>query len=71
MELNYNYHGYPPNYLQVYQRELAKVTLKDVKSTLKKYFFPNQLKTMIVGDKTKIQNIEKLGEVANRPLDFD
>lgn len=69
MELKYNYFGYPPNYLQMFQKEIEAVTLSDVNEVLSSYFFPNKLKTMIVGDRTKIPDLDTLEGLKELPLD--
>lgn len=69
MELTYDYHGYPPNYLAVFQKEIEKVALSDIQEILPKYFFQDKLKVMIVGDKTKIGNLNTLPGLVEVPLD--
>lgn len=69
MELSYNYHGYPPNYLAVFQKEIEKVTLSGIREILPKYFFSDKLKVLIVGDKTKIKNLDTLQGLVEIPLD--
>lgn len=69
MELTYNYYGYPPNYLAVFQKEIEKVTLSDIQEILPEYFFPDKLKVMIVGDRTKIKSLDTLPDLVEIPLD--
>lgn len=69
MRLDYDYHGYPPNYLTLYQKEVESVTLADIKAVLAAYFFPDKLKVMIVGDRTKITGIEGLAGFSEKVLD--
>ncbi|OVE82047.1 hypothetical protein BVY03_02005 [bacterium K02(2017)] len=67
--LTYDYRGYPAGYLKIYQSEINKVTLQDVKDVLKEYFFPDKLKIFIVGDKTKIVGLNELAGLVEVPLD--
>lgn len=69
MELIYSYHGYPSNYLAIFQKEIEKVTLSDLLEILPEYFFPDKLKVMIVGDKTKIKSLDTLPDLVQIPLD--
>jgi zinc protease len=68
MRLLYDYYGYPPNYLAVYRKEIESVTLEQVKEVLPRYFFPDQLKVLVVGDKTKIPDFAGSG-YTELPLD--
>lgn len=68
MRLKYDYYGYPPNYLSIYQKEIESVTLEQVREVLPKYFFPDKLKILVVGDKTKIPDFAKAG-YTEIPLD--
>lgn len=69
MTLNYDYHGYPPHYLSIFQQEIMAVTLPEVKEVLAQYFFPDKLKIVIVGDKNKISNLNELEGLVVVPLD--
>ncbi len=71
MRLDYDYHGYPPKYLTLYQKEIESVTIEDVRDVLKKYFFPDKLKIMVVGEKAKIPDLTVLGEVREKILDSE
>lgn len=68
MRLIYDYYGYPPHYLSIYQKEIESVTLEQVKEVLPRYFFPDKLKVLVVGDKTKIPDFDKAG-YTEIPLD--
>lgn len=68
MTLRFDFFGYPPNYLSIYQREIKSVTLTQVRAVLQDYFFPDRLKIMVVGDKDKIKDSAKLG-LKEIPLD--
>lgn len=69
--LDYDYKGYPPKYLEIFQEKIEAVTLDQVNGVLQKYFFPDRLKIMIVGNKSEITDINKLGSVKMRPLDWE
>lgn len=68
MRFKYDYYGYPPNYLSIYQKEIESVTLEQVREVLPRYFFPDKLRVLVVGDKTKIPDFAKAG-YAEIPLD--
>lgn len=70
-QFTYDYYGYPPHYLQVFQKEVEAVTLDQVKDVLAKYFFPDRLKLMIVGDKSKIPDLKSLAGSVEKPLDME
>lgn len=69
MRLTYDYYGYPPNYLKVYEREIKAVKLNQVKEILDTYFFPQKLKTVIVGDKSRIKDLGTLEGLVEQALD--
>jgi len=69
MRLTYDYHGYPPNYLKIFQKEIEAVTLPQIKDILAIYFFPEKLKIMIVGDRAKIKDLNQLEGFVEIPLD--
>lgn len=59
-ELRYDYLGYPDNYLQFFQKKIEAVSLEDVHEVLRKYFFADKMKVLIVGESSKINDLEKL-----------
>lgn len=67
----FEFYGYPPNYISVMKNEIEKVTLTDIKRVLKKYFFPENLKIMVVGSPDVLSDLNKLGSVEELPLDND
>lgn len=69
--VRYDYYGYPPNYLALFQKEVEKITLDDVKQSLAQYFFPNKLKLMIIGDRTQIPDLNQLPGLVEKPLDME
>jgi zinc protease len=67
----YDYYGYPADYLNVYQKEISKVELADVQRVLKKYFYPDKLIILIVGDKKGMGDLSGLGSVIEQAIDND
>lgn len=67
----YDYYGYPPNYISIFQDEIGKVTLSGVKKVLKKYFYPDRLKIMVVGNPSVRESLGSLGTAEELPLDTD
>ncbi len=65
----YDYYGYPPDYISIFQKEINRVTLRDVKKVLKKYFFPDRLKIMVVGNPSVRELLNSLGPLEELPLD--
>lgn len=47
--------SYPPNYLEIFQREIAKVSKSDLERVAKRYLHPDGLKTLLISDPEKIQ----------------
>lgn len=69
VELKYDYFGYPPKYLTIFPKKLRAVTLEEINEVLPKYFFPDKLKILVVGDRTAISDLGKLGAFVEVPLD--
>lgn len=69
LELKYDYFGYPKNYLSLFPKKIKEVTLAELRETMPRYFFPDRLKILIVGEKAKISGIESLGDIRMVPLD--
>lgn len=69
--LVYDHNGYPPKYLEIFQKKLSAVTLEEVRSVVSQYFFPDRLKIMIVGNKADLTDLKTLGPVTDRPLDLE
>jgi len=63
LRFQYDFYGYPADYLTVYQRELKKVSLADIQRVLHQYFFPDRLITFIVGNQSHIVGLSQLGIV--------
>lgn len=64
-----SYYHYPENYLDVFQKKLAEVTLSQVQAVARKYLFPEKLKILVVGEGKQMKpGLEKLGEVKELPL---
>lgn len=43
------YFGYPENYIEIYKKEIEKVSIGDVNAAAKKYLHPDALKIVVVG----------------------
>lgn len=57
----YDYYGYPPDYLSIYQKEIKKVTLEDIQRVLKTYFFTDKMITLIVGNPDEVGDLSPIG----------
>ncbi len=68
-EAIYDFYGYPKHYLSIFQQQIRKVSLEDVKSVAKKYFFPDKLLFMVVGDPKIKGSLNALAPVIELPLD--
>lgn len=53
-EAEFAYFGYRPNYIQLFRKEIEKVTLAQVRRVAGKYLRPDALQVLIVGDPEKI-----------------
>lgn len=69
--VRYDFYGYPPDYLTIYQQEIKKTDLAAVQAALAKYFFPDRLKVLIVGNPKEMGDLSSLGKVETLPLDND
>lgn len=69
--VRYDYFGYPKNYLAEFQKQIESVDVGQIRDVLAKYFFPDRLKLIVVGDKTKIPNLRSLAGLKDRPLDME
>ncbi len=49
-EARFTYLGYPPNYLETFRQNIEKVTLEDIRRVAQKYFNPDALQILVVGD---------------------
>ncbi|MDO8462610.1 MAG: pitrilysin family protein [Deltaproteobacteria bacterium] len=50
----FDFLGYPPDYLEVYKREIEKITREDIQRVAGQYLHPDGLKILIVGPKEKL-----------------
>ena len=69
MRMTYDYYGYPPNYVSIYQKAINAVTVEQVNEALKTYFFPDRLHITIVGNPEAIKDLKTLGAVHKLPMD--
>ena len=58
--------GYPKNYLELFQKEIAKVSRADLERVAKKYLHPDGLKVLLVTDE---KGVEKMGPVTKRSIE--
>lgn len=65
----YDFYGYPDHYLEIYQEKLAKVTLNEVREVMKKYFYPQKLITLVVGNRDQLDDLKEIGDFRSIPLD--
>ncbi|MDO8520388.1 MAG: pitrilysin family protein [Deltaproteobacteria bacterium] len=70
-EVRYRFYGYPADYLTLFQKEIKKVTLDQLKGVVGRYFFPDRMKILVVGDPSLKGELKKLGRVEDLPLDND
>ncbi|MBI1908585.1 MAG: insulinase family protein [Deltaproteobacteria bacterium] len=56
----FDFLGYPPDYLEIYKREIERVTKKEIVRVSKKYLHPEGLKVLIVGPKNSSIRIDKI-----------
>ncbi|OGQ07680.1 MAG: hypothetical protein A3G32_00595 [Deltaproteobacteria bacterium RIFCSPLOWO2_12_FULL_40_28] len=71
-QVYYDYYGYPPNYLSVYQKKMLAVGKGDIERVLQNYFFPDRLVMVVVGDPEKMGDLSKIGgAIHTLPLDLD
>jgi predicted Zn-dependent peptidase len=66
-----DFYGYPPDYFFVTQKEIEKITLKDLQETLPKYFFPDRLKVVMVGQRDAVPGVDKIPGFVERVLDSE
>ena len=69
--MQFDYFGYSPDYLALYQKEIRKVTVDRVRDVLKRYYFPDKLIVLIVGDRAQMGDLSPLGVIQELPLDND
>lgn len=62
----YEFHGYPPDFLERYRAGIEKVTPADVDRVAKKYIHPDRLAILVVGNaKDFDRNLSTFGKVTN------
>ena len=69
--VKYDFYGYPPNYLQIFQDEIKAVSLAKIRGVFRGYFFPDSLKILVVGNVKVIEELSSFGQVERLPLDND
>lgn len=53
--INYEYYGYPDDFIFQYRRELEAITAADILAAAQRHIRPEQLVTLVVGDAASIQ----------------
>ncbi len=53
--MNYEYYGYPQDFIFQYQRRVATTTIADVQRVAKTYLQPEKMVTLVVGNQAAIQ----------------
>lgn len=66
-----DFYGYPSDYFYVTQKEIEKITLQDLYAMLPKYFFPDRLKVVMVGQKDAVPGLEQVEGLVEKPLDSE
>jgi zinc protease len=62
--LQYDYFGYPADFIFSYQKAVEKTTVKDIQRVAQQYLQPDKLVTMVVGNQTAIKPaLTELGAV--------
>jgi zinc protease len=70
--MNFEYLGFPPDYLETYTDRISKITLADLQRVGKTYLQPDRAKILIVGDLSTLEKpISTLGKAQEvKPLDY-
>jgi len=53
--INYEYYGYPADFIFQYQRELTETTAQEILEAAQKHIQPDRMVTLVVGDAASIQ----------------
>ena len=68
--MRYEYYGYPPDFLNRYQREVKETTIQDVQRVAREYLQPDEIVTLVVGNKQEIEPpLSNLG-LSVKPVDI-
>lgn len=68
-QLTYAYYGMPPDFLDIYRKNIEKVTGADVAQMARKYIHPDTLALLVVGKSQEFDRpVASFGEV--RPIDI-
>jgi predicted Zn-dependent peptidase len=63
------FYSYPENYLNTYLDNIRGVSGADVLSTAKKYYLPDNMRILVVGDKSQFgRDLHEAGDVVEIPL---
>jgi zinc protease len=62
-QMNYEFYGYPLDFLEQYRAGVEKTTAADVRRVAQKYLHRNELAVLVVGQPQAEQQLAKLGQV--------
>ncbi len=65
-QARFRLYGYPDNYIEIYQKQISKLTLDDLDRVAKKYLHPEGLKVLLV---TSDEMVKKMGTVEVRKVE--
>ncbi len=69
--MNYEYYGYPEDFLFQYRKAVETTTAADVQRVAKQYLQPDRIITLVVGNKAAIQPpLSQLGQGNPTPIDI-
>jgi zinc protease len=70
--MNFEYFGYPSDYLETYTRHVGQVNAQDLKRVASRYLHPDSFKILVVGDLKSFDTpVSSLGDVRPlKPLDY-
>lgn len=64
------FYGYPQDYLETYLDNVRRVSAADVLNVGRKYYLPEQMKTIVIGDPEKFgRSLSDLGAAVELPLE--
>jgi zinc protease len=69
-EAGYEFEGFPAGYLAAYPSHVNAVNKEEIQRVAKKYYAPDGLTILVVGDRAKLgDGLKKFGEVVEIPLE--
>ncbi len=67
-EARFKLYGYPDNYLEIFQKEIARVSVKDLNRVAKKYLHPEGLKVLIITNDEETKHAKALSDLTTNGL---